>query len=588
MPRLRLNIGMPYAILRLSKLKSWSAVGGSGAHTYRAIKTPNADPARASLNVTGIGNKSDVVGDVRGRLGAITSNPRSNAVLALELLLTASPEHFQGKSQTEVKAWAKANAAWLRSTFGKDNVVHLVLHQDESTPHLVAYVVPERDGRLNARAITGTPELLSSMQTSYADAMATFGLERGTPGSKAKHQTVKDWYGHLNVAAAVGRKKMNAVADPALPPVMPFWTMPKARQKALRTWQGVEKVKRREIVQQAAKSALAASTAQAEVHDLQQHNGRLVEKVTGLRIELTAAYEALGLGKEDVAALRKSNTTLVAQRLSHGGPVLPKENAIDFLKRAAGFDYGQAVAWLHAEFGPVVTGAVVSKAAEQADAPRPFTKSETMIKRAVDVQLDAIDCEKYRVTLMSYDAQKSFLPGKPKGKNGPERFYSYKEIIEMIPFLRYQNNQGMNILVTPVDDNGYYILLDDTKLSQAELELKGFKPCLYQSTSWNSNQAVLKVPKNMDREAVLAVCQELNREYGDPEMQALRQPFRLAGFRNMKPRHLKDGIYPFVKVIAALNTVCRLCINMIAKVEKAKLSTYPQAQQQEEKTVIKM
>lgn len=585
MPWLRLTLGMSYAILRLSKLKSWSAVGGSGAHTYRAITTPNADPARAALNLTGTGTKGDVLGDVRRRVDNITSKPRSNAVLALELLLTASPEHFQGKSQAEVKAWARANTVWLRQTFGKENVVHLVLHQDESTPHLVAYVVPERDGRLNARAVTGTPELLSSMQTSYADAMAKFGLQRGIEGSQARHQTVKDWYGHLNAAAAVGEKRVNAVTDPEPPPSLPVWTLPEARQRAVRAWQGAEGGKRRAIVQQAARDALAASTAQAEVRELEQDNGRLSGELAATREKLAGAYQALGLGKEAVAALRRSNTTLVASRLDYTGTVLPKENAIDLLKRVGGFDYGQAVAWLHAELGPVVTGAVVSRAAEQANAPRPFTKAENVIKQAVDVQLDALDAERYRLTLMSYDeSQKPFLPGKRR-RSSEEHFYTRAEVVDLIPWLRFQNNQGMNILVTPMDDAAHYILLDDARLSAEDLERTGFQPCVVQQSSWESHQVVFKVPRSMDRDAVLAMFSELNRTHGDMAITGLRHPFRLPGFRNMKPKHLKDGLYPFVKVKLAVNRMCMLCMQLVSRVEKAKLSTYPQDHVQQENTL---
>lgn len=563
---------MTYAIMRMTKLKSWAEVGSSGSHTYRIRLTPNADPERLALNKTGKGTKGDVLKDVKTRVAEVTKKPRSNAVLALEFLLSASPEFFQGKSQAEVNEWANASTAWLKNTFGRENLVHVVMHQDESTPHLVAYIVPEKDGKLNARGYTGTPELLSDMQTGYAEAMAKFGMERGIKGSKAKHQTVRDWYGHLNQTAYAAAENLAQVPEPQDPPDIPVWTGPEARRKALDGWKAQERGERRKLVQEAAKSALQAVSAKHEVAGLKQENGKLSAEVEDLRKNLSAAYEALGLSKEEIIQLRKSNTTLIAQRLGYTGSVLPKENAIDLLKRVAGFDYSQSVAWLHAEFGPVVTGVIVSKSAELANEPKPFTKTENAIKRAVNAQLDAVDCEQYKITLMSYDeSQKSFVPGKSRQKGGAERFYSRDEIIEMIPFLRFQNNQGMNVLITPVDDNGYYILLDDIKLSEEELQRRGFQPCLYQQTSWNSFQAVLKVPKNMDRDAVLAVCQELNRQHGDPEMQALRQPFRLAGFRNMKPKHLKDGLYPFIKVLSTVNSVCQRCISMVRKVEKARL-----------------
>ena len=579
---------MSYVIFRTAKLKSWGAIAGSGAHTYRTIETPNADLSKAGLNLTGIGTKGDVVEDVRSRIQEVTQRPRSNAVLALELLLTASPEFFDGKSPAEVKKWAGANAKWLKETFGKHNVVHLVLHQDETTPHLVAYVVPEKDGRLNCRAFTGTPELLKALQTSYAEAMKPFGLERGVSGSKSKHTTVKEWYSRLNDAAENAESEIRSMSAPSPPPDIPFWKGQEARQTGMSAWQAGETKVRKKLIQAAAKAALAASVANDQVQSLKQENSKLSAELDNTRKTLSEAYQALGLGKDDVAALRTANTTLVASRLDYSGIVGPRENAIDLLKRVEGFDYGQAVAWLHAEFGQVVTGILVSKSSESQDAPRPFTKVENAIKQAAGAQLDALDAERYRITLISYDeTKKPFLPGKKRGST-EESFYSRDEIIDLIPWLRYQNNRGMNVLITPMDDSAFYILLDDSKISAADLVKQGFSPCSVQQTSWNSQQVIFKVPKSLDRDSVMAMFNELNRKHGDESITGLRHPMRLAGFRNMKPKHLKDGLYPFVKVKLAVNQMCRRCMRLIAKVEKAGLSTYPQTQQQDENLVIKV
>lgn len=52
----------------------------------------------------------------------------------------------------------KENIQWLEKTYGKDNVVHAALHMDESTPHIAAYIVPEKDGKLNCREFLGGRE----------------------------------------------------------------------------------------------------------------------------------------------------------------------------------------------------------------------------------------------------------------------------------------------------------------------------------------------------------------------------------------------------------------------------------------------
>jgi len=106
--------------------------------------------------------------------------------------------------------WVEANLKWLYHTFGKENVVSCVLHMDEKTPHLHATVVPivntprqrrEREGekknkvkqgnRLSADEIMARAKL-RNYQTTYAEAMHPFGLERGIVGSKAHHKTAME------------------------------------------------------------------------------------------------------------------------------------------------------------------------------------------------------------------------------------------------------------------------------------------------------------------------------------------------------------------------------------------------------------
>ena len=46
----------------------------------------------------------------------------------------------------------------LEDRHGKENVIATTIHRDESTPHLVAYVVPLVDGKLNAKKFLGGRE----------------------------------------------------------------------------------------------------------------------------------------------------------------------------------------------------------------------------------------------------------------------------------------------------------------------------------------------------------------------------------------------------------------------------------------------
>jgi len=221
------------------------------------------------------------------------------------------------------------------------------------------------------------------------------------------------------------------------------------------------------------------------------------------------------------------------------------------------------VAWLYDEFGAAGAVQAVRSNLEINPPTRPFTKSENAIKRSIATQLSALGCDKFRVSLISNDNSSApYIPGK---SGDGEYFYSRNDIQNLIPYFRYENNVGgRHVFITPMDDHAYYVLLDDLRISQEKLEEKGFEPCLVQKTSWNSTQAVLKVPKtDVIRDDVLKVFNELNKEMGDTSISGLRHPMRLAGFRNMKPKHEREGQYPFVSVVSAVNRYCRQTWNLI-------------------------
>jgi len=182
-----------YAVLRIAKVKTMGHVAGLGLHVERERETRNADEARQHANER-LAGTGDWCADVERRL-ADAPIIRKNAVLAIEHVMTASPEFFTAGDEWRVEAWRDANMAWLRETYGERNVVAAVLHRDELTPHIQALVVPIDDhGRLNARGfIGGERGRLAELQDSYHAAVGRLGLARGVRGSVADHQTVKEY-----------------------------------------------------------------------------------------------------------------------------------------------------------------------------------------------------------------------------------------------------------------------------------------------------------------------------------------------------------------------------------------------------------
>ena len=191
---------MSFAILRTAKLKSFGEIGGSLSHNYRNRSTPNADPQLTQKNEHSLPNAELVMSSIKDKL---PEKRRKDAVLCVEYLITASPDWVGWHKSDEQKYFDDAKK-WLENKHGKDNVIATTIHRDESTPHMIAYVVPLVDGKLNAKKFLGGRQKLSDMQTDFAKSVGEpLGLVRGLEGSKAEHQTIKQYYSNINTAVKI-------------------------------------------------------------------------------------------------------------------------------------------------------------------------------------------------------------------------------------------------------------------------------------------------------------------------------------------------------------------------------------------------
>ena len=191
---------MSFAILRTAKLKSMGEIGGSLSHNYRDRPTLNANPQQTPNNEHSLPNAELVMTAIKDK---IPEKRRKDAVLCVEYLITASPDWI-GWNQSDEQKYFDDAKKWLDDRHGKDNVIATTIHRDESTPHMIAYVVPLVDRKLNAKKFLGGREKLSKMQTDFADNVGkSVGLVRGLEGSKAEHQTIKQYYTNVNTAVKI-------------------------------------------------------------------------------------------------------------------------------------------------------------------------------------------------------------------------------------------------------------------------------------------------------------------------------------------------------------------------------------------------
>lgn len=187
---------MAYAIMRSRKLSSLGSAAASLKHNFRERETPNADQERTPENAHLVAGSTDqAMGKLRELL---PEKRRKDAVVAVEYVCTASPEWWKKATPEQQATFFQRSVDWLADKYGRDRIITATIHRDETSPHLSAYVVPlTKDGRLSAKEFIGNRTQMSADQTSFAACVADLGLERGIEGSKAKHQTIKDFYAQL-------------------------------------------------------------------------------------------------------------------------------------------------------------------------------------------------------------------------------------------------------------------------------------------------------------------------------------------------------------------------------------------------------
>ena len=213
---------MGYAVLHLDKAKG--ADSGMSAHIERTIHPKNADPSRTHLNreliqfPDGVTNRTQAI-QHRLDTAGLKRKIANNQVRAIRILLTGTHEDMmQIEKEGRLDEWCQDNIDWLQKTYGADNVVSIVLHMDESTPHLHATVVPivhtERQRKKKEQEVKRTyrkkslaPRLcaddvmsranLKRYQNTYAEVMQKYGLQRGIEGSEAQHISTHEYYRSL-------------------------------------------------------------------------------------------------------------------------------------------------------------------------------------------------------------------------------------------------------------------------------------------------------------------------------------------------------------------------------------------------------
>lgn len=200
--------------------KGTNSTGGLDRHLDRVESSrensfPTADPNLVDLNrEIELGYRGTIAERRAERIekGYTKSRAiRKDAVKHLSIVLSGTHEQMVDlQKENRLDDWVQKNQEWLQHEFGSENLIKLVLHLDEKTPHLHAVVVPlTEDGSLSAKKVMGGPVEMSDRQTRYSEAMSEFGLSRGLKGSKVKHENAQEYYKRINAANDLDNSPVN-------------------------------------------------------------------------------------------------------------------------------------------------------------------------------------------------------------------------------------------------------------------------------------------------------------------------------------------------------------------------------------------
>lgn len=184
-----------YCIMRIEKRRRQD-IGGLQRENNRTATEYNnqVEPGMDILNVSLV-QSDNWMQDIQQEIDRAGARTRSNSVVALDTIYTASSEFFTDKSNAENDKFFEDCLRFHQRKFG--HVISAVIHYDETTAHMHVISVPlTRDGRLSARDVIGNRTQMRRAQTKFYEQVGRgYGLERGVQQDgpeKAQHITAQE------------------------------------------------------------------------------------------------------------------------------------------------------------------------------------------------------------------------------------------------------------------------------------------------------------------------------------------------------------------------------------------------------------
>ena len=183
-----------YCIMRMEKRKRSDIAGLQREATRTAVEYNNQVTPGMDIYNQALVHSDDWLADIQREIDAAGAKTRSNSVVGLDTIYTASPEFFKLHDSQTADDFFRDCLDYHRQHYG--HVVSAIVHYDEDTPHMHVLSVPlTRDGRLSAREIVGGRAQMAHAQDSFFEQVGQqYGLQRGVHmdgPEKRKHITAQ-------------------------------------------------------------------------------------------------------------------------------------------------------------------------------------------------------------------------------------------------------------------------------------------------------------------------------------------------------------------------------------------------------------
>lgn len=183
-----------YCIMRMEKRKKQDVAGLQREATRTATEYNNKVVPGMEIYNQELQHSDDWLVDIQREIDAAGARTRSNSVLALDTIYTASPNFFKLNDTQTIDKFFQDCLDYHRQRYG--HVISAIVHYDEETPHMHVLSVPlTRDGRLSAREIVGGRAQMAHAQDTFFEQVGrNYGLERGVHmdgPEKRKHITAQ-------------------------------------------------------------------------------------------------------------------------------------------------------------------------------------------------------------------------------------------------------------------------------------------------------------------------------------------------------------------------------------------------------------